>query len=105
MTDYDNRISYLNYIIKRDLIFIILGDFAVMIATGLTHGNSLFLITIVMLPMYAGMIVGATLGQLMDLTRVIFAISAAMFLFISLTELVSVFSKKNNWTSGSPRLE
>jgi hypothetical protein len=28
-----------------------------------------------------------------------------MFLFISLTELVRVFSKKNNWTSGSPRLE
>jgi zinc transporter ZupT len=59
-----------------------------MVTTGLTYAKSLFLLTVVMLPMYLGMILGATLSQLMDLTRVIFAISAAMFLFISLTELV-----------------
>lgn len=64
------------------------GDFAVMVTTGLTYAKSLFLLTVVMLPMYLGMILGATLSQLMDLTRVIFAISAAMFLFISLTELL-----------------
>ena len=64
------------------------GDFGVMITTGLPHEKSLFLIVIVMLPVYAGTILGATLGQLMDLTRLIFAITAAMFLFISLTELL-----------------
>ena len=76
-------------------IFIILGDFGVMIKTGLTHEKSLLLITVVMLPVYAGMIMWATLSQLMDLTRLIFAITAAMFLFISLTELVS-FSQDYN---------
>ena len=70
---------------------IFVGDFAVMVTTGLTHGKSLFLLTIVMLPMYMGMILGATLSQLMDLTKVIFGISAAMFLFISLTELVRYY--------------
>lgn len=59
-----------------------------MVTTGLSHTKALFMLTVVLLPVYFGMILGATLSQLTDLTRVIFGISAAMFLFISLTELV-----------------
>lgn len=62
-----------------------------MIATGLTYTKSIFLLTIVKVSMYLGVILGATLSRLMDLTRVIFAMSAAIFLFISLTELVRYF--------------
>ena len=62
-----------------------------MVTMGLTIAESLFLLTLVMLPIYLGMIIGATLSRLMDLTRTIFGISAAMFLFISLTELVRFF--------------
>ncbi|XP_028401940.1 zinc transporter ZIP10-like isoform X2 [Dendronephthya gigantea] len=78
------------------------GDLAVMVSTGLTYTTSLLLLTVVMVPMYIGMIIGATLSRLMDLTRVIFAISAAIFLFISLTELLpGILSarpgRRNKW--------
>lgn len=72
-----------------------LGDFAVMVAAGLSISRSLVLLSIVLVPMYLGMILGATLGHVMDLTRFIFAVTAGMFLFISLVEMVmAVYLKK-----------
>ena len=59
-----------------------------MVTAGLSYTKTIFILTVVRLPLYLGMILGTTLGQLMDLTRLILGMSGAMFLFISLTELV-----------------
>ena len=73
----------------RNINFVRLGDFAVMLSTGLSKRRSLGLLFLSLIPMYLGMIVGSTLSQLMDLTRIIFAVTSGMFLFLALVEMVS----------------
>lgn len=64
------------------------GDFAVMVTADLSYTRSFLLLSFVMGPMYLGMMIGATLSQLVDLTRLIFAITAGMFMFVALVEML-----------------
>ncbi|XP_032243214.1 zinc transporter ZIP4 isoform X2 [Nematostella vectensis] len=64
----------------------VVGDFAILVSTGLTSRRSLFLQAFALAPMYAGLIVGVLLGTALNLTDWIFAVSGGMFLFVSLAE-------------------
>lgn len=66
------------------------GDFAILVSSGLTMKRGLCFQAFSLSPMYAGLIIGVLLGTTLNLTDWIFAVTAGMFLFVALAEMVSV---------------
>jgi len=65
-----------------------LGDFAILINSGLSIKLALFLNFVTSLTSVVGAIIGVAIGQAVDASPWIFALAAGLFVYIALTDMV-----------------
>ncbi|WAR17982.1 S39AA-like protein [Mya arenaria] len=65
-----------------------LGDFAVLISTGMSIKRALLLNFLSSLTAFAGLYVGLVLGAQEEASKWIFSVGAGMFLYVALTDLI-----------------
>ena len=70
------------------MCLIFLGDFAVLVSTGMTVKKAMFLNFLSSLTAFAGLYVGLSLGAQDEASKWIFSAGAGMFLYVALTDLV-----------------
>ena len=68
-----------------------IGDCVVLLSAGLRAKYAMILISSTYLASFVGCYVGVALGQELNIVAWIFAVTAGMFLYIALVELVSKF--------------
>lgn len=73
-----------------DCVFWLTGDFAVLLKAGMSVKQAIVYNLLSALMAYVGMVIGTAVGQYTDnVTSWIFAITAGMFLYVALVDMVS----------------
>ncbi|XP_060589229.1 zinc transporter ZIP6-like isoform X2 [Ruditapes philippinarum] len=65
-----------------------LGDFAILVSTGMSIKRAMVLNFVSSLTAFAGLYLGLSLGEQVEASQWIFAVGAGMFLYVALTDLV-----------------
>ena len=68
------------------------GDFAVLLASGMTVKQALFYNIVSSVLCFIGMAIGVAVGNIGSASLWIFAMTAGTFIYISLVDMVSLFS-------------
>ncbi|KAG1693485.1 Zinc transporter ZIP10 [Nymphon striatum] len=78
-----------------------LGDFAVLLKSGMTTKQALFYNFISSILCFIGMLIGVAIGNLESVSNWVFAAAAGMFIYISLVDMVP---QLQNHDSGKPKV-
>ena len=65
------------------------GDFAVLLKTGMTGKQALFYNLVSSILCFLGMVIGVALGNINSVSSWVFALTAGIFLYVALVDMVS----------------
>ena len=77
----------------------LLGDFAVLLSAGMTVRSALLANFLSACSCFLGLILGILIGEINDVNLWIFAVTAGLFLYIALTDMVSQSSTLKDFKS------
>lgn len=79
-------------VLKHSHCFLIAGDFAVLLKAGMTVKQAIVYNLLSAMMAYIGMLIGTAVGQYANnITLWIFAVTAGMFLYVALVDMVRYF--------------